>query len=89
VREIIVWALLVCFLGGAADRALLKLEERGWINYRKHGISRGAIAYHALELESIVNPGARQVMEVQFEQRGSQDDAGDPLGADSDEPPPA
>jgi hypothetical protein len=89
VREIVVWALLVCFLGGAADRALLKLEERGWINYRRHGISRGAIAYHALELESIVNPGARQVMEIQFEQRKNQDEAGDPLADASDEQPPA
>ena len=86
-KEIIEWALLILVLGGALDRALLHLEERGWINYRRHGVSRGAMAYHMLELQTIFHPGAQQVIEVRYGQREQEDESGDPPAPGSDEQP--
>jgi hypothetical protein len=60
------------------DRFLLRVEERGWINYRKHGFSRGAAQYHMLELSSIFDPAMQQTLEVRFEERKEQDDSGAP-----------
>lgn len=67
---------------GAFDRVLHRMEERGWINYRRNGISRGAMAYHMLELQSIYDPGAQQVVEIRQEERKRQDESGDPPADD-------
>lgn len=64
------------------DRLLLRLEARGWINYRRRGLSRGGAAYHALTLQSIFNPSAQHLQDVQYEQVVQRDESGDP-------PPPA
>lgn len=77
-RDALVLILLILVLGGVMDRVLLRLEERGWINYRRNGISRGAITYHALELQSIFDPGTQQVIEIQYEEREQEDEAGNP-----------
>jgi hypothetical protein len=77
-REIILWVLLIVVLGGALDWALLRFEESGWINYRRNGVSRGAMAYHMLELQTIFNPAAQQVIEIRYEQREQEDESGDP-----------
>lgn len=76
--EIFVGALLLLLLGSAIDRVLLRLEDRGWINYRRTGWSRGAAAYHMLELQTLLDPGARQVLEIRYEQREQEDEAGNP-----------
>lgn len=78
-REILIWFLLIAALGGAADQLLLKMESRGWINYRRHGISRGAAAYHMRELQSIYDPGIQHVIEIQTSEQAQRDDTGDPL----------
>ena len=67
--------LLAAFL---LDRILLRVEARGWINYRKHGFSRGAAQYHMLELSSVFDPSMQQALEVRYEQRKEQDDSGAP-----------
>jgi hypothetical protein len=78
-REIVIWLLLVVALATAADQALLKMESRGWIHYRRHGISRGAAAYHIRELQSIYDPGIQHVIEIQTKEQARRDDTGDPL----------
>jgi len=88
------WLLWIVAVGAGAyllDRLLLLIEERGWINYRRHGASRGAAAYHALELQSIFDPSVKEVIEARWEERKEQDEAGDPPSASSDlaPPPPA
>ena len=62
------------------DRLLLWIEARGWMNYRRHGLSRGAATYHLLELQAIFDPGMQQVIEVQYEQKKKQSDSGAPPG---------
>lgn len=74
------------WLAGAAavlwvlDRLLLGLESRGWINYRRHGMSRGGATYHALELQSMFNPSTRNVMEVKYGEQEEVDESGAPPG---------
>jgi hypothetical protein len=88
-KGIMVWTLLTLVLGGALDRALLHLEKRGWINYRRNGFSRGAAAYHALELQTIFDPGTQQVIEIGYEQRQQEDESGDPPVKEGEEPQPS
>jgi hypothetical protein len=76
--EILLWLLLVAVMALVLDRALLRAEANGWINYRRTGFSRGAVAYHMLELQTIFDPGAQQVIEIRQEQRAQEDEAGDP-----------
>lgn len=68
----------------AVDRLLLWFEARGWINYRRRGLSRGGSTYHVLELQSIFNPGTREVMEVMYGEEEQEDDSGAPPGGDDD-----
>ena len=80
---------MIILLGGALDRLLLQMEDRGWINYRKHGISRGAIGYHMLELQSMVNPSAQQIIEVKYREELQEDESGEPPAEGSHLQPPA
>jgi hypothetical protein len=73
------YLVAVLLLGFCLDRLLLRAEARGWINYRRNGLSRPGAIYHALELQSIFDPGIRQVIEVRCEERKNQDESGDPL----------
>lgn len=49
---------------------------------RRRGLSRGGAAYHALTLQSIVNPSARHLQTVAYEQIEERDDSGDPAPTD-------
>ena len=78
-------ALLLWIAGALAvlfilDRALLRLEGRGLIHYRRHGLSRGGTANHALELQSIFNPSTREVMEVKYGEEQQEGESGAPPG---------
>ena len=75
--------------GYVLDRFLLWAEERQWINYRRHGLSRGAAQYHMLELSSIFDPGKQQVLEMEYAERKGQDDSGAPPGAAERDPSPS
>lgn len=67
------------------DRLLLRAEARGWINYRRNGLSRPGALYHTFELHSVFDPGIQQVMEISYEERKAQDYTGDTLkGSDGD-----
>jgi hypothetical protein len=60
------------------DRLLLRVERKGWMNYRRRGLSRGAAVYHLMELHSIFDPGIQQVIEAEYQQRKEQDESGAP-----------
>lgn len=68
------------------DRFLLLLEAKGWINYRRHGLSRGGATYHTLELHSIFDPGVRQVLEVKYSEEREDEESGAPPGAEGNGP---
>jgi hypothetical protein len=81
-KDLFLWSGLLVLVLVAIDRALLRMEARGWINYRRNGLSRGAALYHTFELQSIFDPGARHAQEIRYEQRKQQDDSGAPPGTD-------
>jgi hypothetical protein len=70
----------------ALDRALLAMEARGWINYRRRGLSRGAALYHTFELQSIFDPSIRPVIEIRYGERKQEDESGAPPGGIPDAP---
>lgn len=79
-------------LGGAAglfvlDRFLLWLEARGWLYYRNSKPGRGAATYHLLEMSSIFEPGMRVAQEILVSEEEQEDEAGDPLGAATNDEP--
>lgn len=77
--EVIVVGLVVTFVG---DRVLLWAEAREWINYRRRGFIRGGASYHALEMQSVFDPGAKELQQARFENMEERDDSGDPPARD-------
>jgi hypothetical protein len=78
--RVVLWAIVVVAILVAVDRVLIFMEWRGWINYRRRGLSRPGTAYHALLLESIFNPGAENIVEVKYKEEQQRDDSGEPPG---------
>jgi hypothetical protein len=76
----VAWVVGALALLAAGDRLLLRLERKGWINYRRRGLNRSGAAFHALELQSIFSPGAEHLAEVRYAQQAERDDSGDPPG---------
>ncbi|MGD2120478.1 MAG: hypothetical protein PVJ76_01980 [Gemmatimonadota bacterium] len=64
------------------DRALLFLESRGWIYYRRSKAGRGASTYHLLEWTSVLDPSQRQVIELRVSEERQEDEAGSPRGGE-------
>lgn len=59
------------------DRLFLAMEARGWIYYRKNKPKASALGTSLLELQSLLEPGKRHVIETREEHRKEEeDDAG-------------
>jgi len=80
--RLIVLALVATAVLLLLDRLLLRLESRGWINYRKSGLNRGAAMYHTLQLTAIFQPEMEHVIETKYEEREEADESGDPPARD-------
>jgi hypothetical protein len=67
------------------DRALLWVESRGWIYYRRSKPGRGASTYHLLEWNAVLDPTMRQVQEERTrEEKEEQESGAPPGGSDTD-----
>jgi hypothetical protein len=64
------------------DRLGLWLEDRGYIYYRKKSGSASAMGNAFLEIQSMVDPAAKHVLEMRQDEIGEQDDSGDPPRGD-------
>jgi len=82
VGSALLWGASVVVLLVGLDRLLLRLEARGWINYRRRGLSRGASSYHALMLQSVFDPSARHVIDATYRETTQQQDSGEAPGGD-------
>jgi len=66
-------------------RLAIWMEDRGWIYYRHH--KGGASVGNAfLEAQTLVDPGARHLLEVQREEWVDEDESGDPPPSDDGRP---
>jgi hypothetical protein len=74
----------------ALDRLALWAEARGWIYYRKTKGRTGANLGDAfLEIQAMVEPSKRHVLEIKREEKSEQNDSGDPPeSGDESEPDP-
>ena len=79
---------LVAGIGGAAlyglHRAALFAEERGFIYYRKGSGSSGTVGNALLEMQAMLEPSKRHVLEQRLDQSKEEEDSGDPPVAGAD-----
>jgi hypothetical protein len=68
------------------DRVLLWMERRGWIFYRTMRPDPKNIGPAFLEIQGILQPGAKHVQEEKLQQRKQEDDEGGPDKAGEDDP---
>jgi hypothetical protein len=64
------------------DRALLWVESRGWIYYRRTKPGRGAATYHLLEWNAVLDPTMRQVQEERVREKREEEESGAPPAGD-------
>ena len=76
--KLLLAAVVVC--GGIylLHRAALWAEGRGWIYYQRHKPSRSALGNAFLEVQSLVEPGKRLVLEAREENGRDEDESGEP-----------
>lgn len=69
--------LIVAILLGL-DRLLLWMERRGWIYWRKSKSSGTGIGNALLEIQSMLGPSRKNIVEVMKEDKREQEDSGAP-----------
>ena len=67
------------------DKLLLKMEARGWIYYRKKQPTRTSLGNAFLEIQSMIEPGKRQIIETRKEIKDQQESGDDPIPGEEDE----
>lgn len=82
--EFLIKLVLVVFAAKVIDLLLLAAEERGWIYYRRSRGRSSSAASAFLELQSMVEPSRRHVVEERVREREEREDAGDPPEAGAD-----
>jgi hypothetical protein len=60
------------------DRILLKMESRGWIYYRRKKPAGSSLGNAFLEIQSILEPSKKALVEIKKEEKKEQADSGDP-----------
>jgi hypothetical protein len=60
------------------DRLLLRAERRGWIYYRKSRGRSGSASSAFLEVQSLLEPSKKHVIEARSEEKEEADDSGEP-----------
>ena len=70
--------LAVAILLVILDRVALWMESRGWIYYRRRKPSASALGNAFLEVQSLVEPGQRRVLEARQDDHTEHEEAGDP-----------
>jgi hypothetical protein len=74
----VVWVIAVVATMYALHRLGLWMEQRGWIYYwKKHG-SSGTLSSAFLELEALLEPSKRHVIEIKRRDQSEQYESGDP-----------
>ena len=82
----VVWIAGSAFALFLLDKALLKMESRGWIYYRKKAPTRSSLGNAFLEVQSLLEPSKKAMVEVMKEEKKDQAESGDPPEAGKDHP---
>lgn len=76
--ELIAWTLAVLVALAVLHHLASWAESRGWIYYRKRRASPGTAAGAFLEMQSLLEPGKKHVVESKRASREEADDSGEP-----------
>lgn len=73
-------AAIACLIG--LHRLALWAERRGWIYYKYRKASPGTAPGAFLEIQSLLEPGKKHVIEARAEDRADEEASGDPPSTD-------
>ncbi len=76
--RLLVVAILLVVVLMFLDRLLLAAERRGWIYYRKKKASPGTRASAALEMQALLEPDRRHVVDSVRNEESERDESGEP-----------
>ncbi len=62
----------------ALHRLGLWMEERGWIYYRRKRGGSGSLGTAFLEVQSMLEPSKKHILEISQKDESEDDDSGDP-----------
>ncbi|MGQ9801988.1 MAG: hypothetical protein ACUVRL_10050 [Candidatus Saccharicenans sp.] len=77
VLKIIFWILAVIGFLLALDRLLLYLEIKGWIYYRRKKPNPGSVGNVCLEIQQLLEPSKKYVIQVKKEEKKEQQESGE------------
>ncbi len=72
------WVLAAGAAVYGLHRLALWMEARGWIYYRKKRGSSGSLGAACLEMQTLLEPSKRHVLEISRKEDSEQSDSGDP-----------
>jgi len=73
-----IWILGVVVAVYLLHRLALWMEGRGWMYYKHKQAARSTLGNAFLEVQSLVDPGKRPVLEAKRVEQGEEDESGDP-----------
>jgi len=76
--------ILIAGLIFMLDRLLLYMERRGWIYYRKKKPSSSALSSACLEIQQMLEPSKKHVVQIKKDEKRTQHEGGD-LPPDAEE----
>lgn len=76
--RVMIWVSVAFAAVFVVDRALLWVESRGWLYYRRNKPHGGGSVYHLLEMTSILDPTFNEVIEIKVQEEKQEDESGDP-----------
>lgn len=69
--------ILIAGLIFVLNRFLLYMESRGWIYYRKKKPGSGALSSACIEIQQMLEPSKKYVVQVRKNEKRTQQEAGD------------
>ena len=76
--KIILWIAGIGIALFLLNKALLWMESRGWIYYRKKAPTRSSLGSAFLEIQSLLEPSKKAMVEVMKEEKKEQANSGEP-----------
>lgn len=77
-----IWVIFILCSLWAIDKALLWMEVRGWINYRRKYPNRTSIGNAFLEVQSLIEPGKKATVDEIRRIKHNESFSGDPTNED-------
>ena len=84
--KVLAWLAVVVLGLWALHRVALWAERRGWIYWTHRKASPGTAATALLELQSLLEPGNKHVVESRLEDHSEENESGEPPGEPANGP---